>query len=727
MLWRLAKEITNSSQLRTLGLKLELDNSKIDTALFNHRNDTIEIAAYDVLRQWKYSQEDATVAYGKICKALRAAELNVLIPKVLQRPEQHLNRAYFEACREGTKKVYNARMILAGYSEAGKTSLATRLLGGTINVDEKKSTEGIALHRIESTFNNKVKQKKGGKWTEKPINTSDLRSIFSHAVWSRVKKMSSEGSSGKSSTDRKRQLTEKKEEDDHGSEAKRRKTEDGSPLSRPSSEPEEAFKLQTISGETIEELIDNKNVTVKPESEEETPFTLSVWDLGGQDEFISTHHLFLNTEATILIVMDITKGLHRLIGGKSELGYLNSPAEILQYWLNLFHNDAEKYGKTDKLNVAIVLTHTDLIEGDQEEYIDGYKKQMMGLIEGKPYGTYIDETKIYPVNNATGSDTDFEKLRDELFQHLIKQEIWGFEMEVRWFKLKEKIIRKSNQKGEQYMNLYEIWELAEELGMNTHDVEEFLKKQTTLGDFVYFPDMRDLVITDPQWLVDKCKDLITVHDFIDKRNLPAKLKSDLKEGKITENGLIQLWKDKCVVVFLIKLMEKYDLLVDVSDGLERKYIIPCMLSSNIHKGEPSKVMIGSFPQFLSKCSKEKNWKLTQKDLSYTNATLDIGDNVKLSLSLSQPVQIQTQFLWPKNMDAYDRDKIQRETKASLARILKTCQIQTAEDEGRLLMDLLLESQFNFILPFCFILMHNAQTGDIKVFFLQYCILNSCSL
>ena len=136
-------------------------------------------------------------------------------------------------------------------------------------------------------------------------------------------------------------------------------------------------------------------------------------------------------------------------------------------------------------------------------------------------------------------------------------------------------------------------------------------------------------------------------------------------------------------------MEKYDLLVDVSDGVERKYIIPCMLGSNFNKRVPSKVLIGSFPQFVSKCSKEKKWELNRKDLSYSNATLDIGDGVKLSLSLSQPVQIQTQFVWPKKMDQHDRHKIQREAKASLARILKTCQTQTADDEGRLLMLLLL--------------------------------------
>ena len=260
-------------------------------------------------------------------------------------------------------------------------------------------------------------------------------------------------------------------------------------------------------------------------------------------------------------------------------------------------------------------------------------------------------------------------------------------MPVRWLKLKHDIIRKADTRGVKYLHLSEVWELGEQSKMDTNDIESFPERQTTLGDFVYFPRLRDIIITDPRWLVDKCKDLITVHDFIDKRDeLPESIRESLKKGEITENGLKLLWKNDGVI-FLIRLMEKFDLLVDVTDHFGRKYIIPCMLGSKFYKDVPYKALIGSFPQFVSKCSKEKNWKLDRNsdNLSYTNATFDIGDSVKLSLSLSQFVQVQTKFLWPNNINGYDRDKIQRETKASLARLLKTCQIQAPDDEGIKLM------------------------------------------
>ena len=94
--------------------------------------------------------------------------------------DRSVDRFYIEACRKGTKKVYNARIILAGYSGGGKTSLANRLLGEQINVDERNSPEGITLHRIESTFNRR--NMRGAKWDKKELNSQDLKRDFNHGL-----------------------------------------------------------------------------------------------------------------------------------------------------------------------------------------------------------------------------------------------------------------------------------------------------------------------------------------------------------------------------------------------------------------------------------------------------------------------------------------------------------------------------------------------------------------
>ena len=587
-----------------------------------------------------------------------------------KRRAEEVDRAYTEACRKGTKQVFNARIILAGYSGGGKTSLANRLLGEQINVDERNSTEGIALHRIESTFNRK--EMTGEQWDKKELNSKDLKKDFNHGIVAILQKGKRKISIDSADTEGE---PEHQETIKHDSEHEDEDTK--APKYQGISNLNENEEFPSLPDQTKEEIMALATEQTKEESEESTPFSISLWDLGGQDEFISTHHLFLDSKATIFIVMDITKSLHQLIGWNFELGYLNSPAEVLHYWLDLFHTDAAKHNIDP--NIAIVLTHKDKIKGDQKEYIDDYVKAIMKMVEGKPYAKYISKDKIFTVSNVTDTESDFEKLRDQLLRHLVKQEIWGFKMPVRWLKLKVEIIERSNTKNKKYLPIEEVWELGDTLLMGPEEIESFLQKQTTLGDFIYFPDLRDLVITDPKWVVDKCKALITAREFINQRTeLPESIRDSLKKGEITESGLRQLWENHGVV-FLIRLMEKFDLIVDVSDESGRKYIIPSMLGSTVQQDIPHKALIGSFPQLISKCSKEKNWKLRRSDLSYTTATFDIGGKAKLSLSLSLPVHVQTKFEWPEEMHRYDKEKIQRESKEALVRILRTCRIQTSED------------------------------------------------
>ena len=589
---------------------------------------------------------------------------------------EQVDRAYIEACREGTKKVYNARIILAGYSGGGKTSLANRLLGEQINVDERHSTEGIALHRIESTFNRK--ELKGAQWYEKELNSDDLKNDFNHGLVAILQK-------GKrkalvDSTDTEGNI-ENEDED-----IRAPKYQKVFHLIENSNEREDFPLLPDQT--TIKEIMALAHKEIEEESEESTPFTISLWDLGGQDEFISTHHLFLDTEATILIVMDITKELYELIGSNFQFGYLNSAVDVLHYWLNFFHNAFEERKSKEEMepNIALVLTHKDKIsEENREKHIEDYRSQILEAVENEPYAKYLIREKIYVVENTEDTEENFEKLQDDLLRHLEKQNSWGKEMPLPWLSLKADIINMTRNSAEEHLSLEMVWELAEKYNMNTKAVDSFLQMQTFLGDFVFFQELRETVIIDPRWLVDKCKALISTHEFIEERkDLKKSIRENLKRGEVSEDGLKVLWNnDK--VVYLTKLMEKFDLLVDVSDESQHKYIIPCMLRSKhtkiSQKEIPYKLLIGSFPQLVSKCSKMKDWKLCQDNRSYTTASFDIGDDVKLHLSLTVSGEVQTSIDWPEGMKPSQREIFQGHVTTILSRILKTCRNQSNLDEG----------------------------------------------
>ena len=287
--------------------------------------------------------------------------------------------AYIEACRKGTKKVYNARIILAGYSGGGKTSLANRLLGEQINVDERNSTEGIQLHRIESTFNRK--EMIGEQWDKKELNSEDLKKDFNRGLVAILQGGIRTDSMDSAQETTKHSINKGSKRGRQGLSVKIRKKFDKligrrHPVSESSLDenPNEKKEFSSLPDQTTrEEIMMLANKELEEESEENTPFSISLWDLGGQDEFISTHHLFLDTEATILIVMDITKGLYELIGSNFQFGYLNSAVDVLHYWLNFFHNAFEERKGTNEmgLNVALVLTHKDKIpHKNPDEYVE---------------------------------------------------------------------------------------------------------------------------------------------------------------------------------------------------------------------------------------------------------------------------------------------------------------------------------------------------------------------
>ena len=192
---------------------------------------------------------------------------------------------------------------------------------------------------------------------------------------------------------------------------------------------------------------------------------------------------------------------------------------------------------------------------------------------------------MYVVDNTEETEKNFERLRDDLLRHLEKQKSWGKEIPLPWLRLKADIFDEARKRNKKHLSLEKIWKLVNN-DMTSNDVESFLQMQNSLGDFAYFQEFREIVITDPRWLVDKCKALISTHEFINQREgLKDSIRKDLKKGEITEDCLKILWNnDK--VIFVTKLLEKFDILIDASDESEHRYIIPCMARSKTHQDQP---------------------------------------------------------------------------------------------------------------------------------------------
>ena len=166
--------------------------------------------------------------------------------------------------------------------------------------------------------------------------------------------------------------------------------------------------------------------------------------------------------------------------------------------------------------------------------------------------------------------------------------------------------KEAKQESTKYLHASDIKELAAAYDMKDEEIQSFLKFHHTLGDFIHFddPGLDDVVITDPQWLVNVSKSLITTKDFVGKRKLSATITQELNRGMVSKQSLAVLWRGNNVE-FLIQLMTKFNLIIPAYSNEESKFLIASMLPAekrDIYETEPFKSMVMMYhakhpPQF----------------------------------------------------------------------------------------------------------------------------------
>ena len=76
MMWKLSKQINSDGDLRTLAMEgLGLEDPTVNKNLQNKRD--INEAAYQVLREWRTSQENDRIAYQNLCEALKDEDVKM--------------------------------------------------------------------------------------------------------------------------------------------------------------------------------------------------------------------------------------------------------------------------------------------------------------------------------------------------------------------------------------------------------------------------------------------------------------------------------------------------------------------------------------------------------------------------------------------------------------------------------------------------------------------------
>ncbi|XP_013407220.1 uncharacterized protein LOC106171421 [Lingula anatina] len=386
---------------------------------------------------------------------------------------------------------------------------------------------------------------------------------------------------------------------------------------------------------------------------DEPKLKLSFWDFGGQHVFYTTHQTFLTSRAIYLLVMDLNKDMYAAVqtfrqGRTERVVDLIAPKtgiDYLDYWLNSIHTHAvDLRTSTNSLlspPVIIVCTHKDQVDQifvsslpwykryyarysgkayyseDPESVSDTVKsffKAITEHLEGKVYNSHVYH-RYFAIDNKNTGDPALEQLRQTIFQLAQQQQHWGEDVPIKWLNLERQLreIKQSSMADGNFLPLQEVIVHGSSVGMTEEEVIACLVFYHEVGEMVFFNEdhLREIVILDPQWLIDAFKSIITLKEFhkeVHGKNGISRTYWEIldRRGILHEELVDMIWEEEDRLIrykiVILQLMQSFDLIcplkrdfrenprvyqptksnqADETDlaSSSQTFFVPCLLSS----------------------------------------------------------------------------------------------------------------------------------------------------
>ena len=337
-----------------------------------------------------------------------------------------------------------------------------------------------------------------------------------------------------------------------------------------------------------------------------------LWDFAGQSVYYVTHPLFLTARAIYFLVYDLSQDPHDKAKPLVKQGVykrfedsfnLKRNLDYLDFWMTSVAsltsqdegNDVgpEVKALPNKLpRVFLVCTHADKPHDGRNAW--ELAIEIYGSLKNKPYGPHL--SGVFAVDNTkSGSESEcvqVTRLRQAVLDAAKELPHISEDIPVKWLRY-EKALQIVQKGGHKCISLAQAKRIASEV-CNINKDKEIITLLNFLHDLrilIHFDDTSELnnvVVLDPQWLIDVFKKVITVrpYDWNEEEflNLWCKLET---EGVLEEKLLEHVWgpliRDKETSEGLIAIMEKFSLLLPlpgVSRSGDKQYLVPSMLKSH---------------------------------------------------------------------------------------------------------------------------------------------------
>ncbi|XP_071941112.1 uncharacterized protein [Antedon mediterranea] len=596
-----------------LGRSLNSQQVDILAKLFNIERNPKN--AWDLIKRLTQEKIENTIASLKNVEALvkgkqelshvltivrsfvQLKKLNDVPLEVLARGKE-ANDAFLNAIQEGSKPIYQTRLMLVGQERVGKTSLTKALTDQPFNATEKV-TNGIEASlsctiSVKHTNNWKPNENKAtGEARKEYIRT--LAERMAHDIWRKQhEKLKEDGQENKEvgsvARPEEENLLPYTNEGNEGRELNERPDVENVPIKRfgrKKREYEEKFgkkilfegtaeiqpkacltsDIQEEVFELVEHILGEKkkdgetDVLIESKELQEAidDLTLSIWDFAGQDLYYITHQMFLVSRAIYIICFNLchdlnapsrVKFFHRDYGKISDTDHYMTNLDRVVFWAQSIysHTSTTKNSTLKQYSppIFIVGTHREILPGNDEKK-EALTEEKFSLIreafKGKPYEHHI-VCKYYALDNSVLSEFDILsifKLRRHITEVAKNEPYMGERMPISWLNFMGEIEQLRDQ-HKHSINFKQVTKLAFKCHIDKDDqLFVMLHFYHDLGNIVYYGErdtpnspLNDIIILIPQWLIYIFKLVITVKDPSEQY---AEFRSSWK--KLDEEGLLE--------------------------------------------------------------------------------------------------------------------------------------------------------------------------------------------
>ena len=186
---------------------------------------------------------------------------------------------------------------------------------------------------------------------------------------------------------------------------------------------------------------------------------------------------------------------------------------------------------------------------------DAFEKDFLKFLKDKPYAGHVC-FPIFRISNKYRDQQAVAKLKMVIEQLARDQK---YNVPLSWFKFKDTL--KDSKRC--FLSWKEVQNMAEQEGI--HDIGTLLAALQffhNIGEFVFFEEIPDFIVIEPQWLIDMLSKVITIPCY--NRSINKNYWRLLeKEALLHEDVLKTVWP-KGAVRGLTAIMMKYALLLPVS-------------------------------------------------------------------------------------------------------------------------------------------------------------------